>query len=112
MHSDCQFIGPLLTPAFATHALPALLLRQGLYQSGSAVAWKLVQRGLRDFAGNGGPLRVLHHIVSPLTAAFGYGEIRREESVTTREGSEDGLPGGNAKRIFTTGLANRVGCQH
>src|ERR1035438_8267742 len=90
MHFDCEFVGPLLTPGFTTHALPTLLSRHGLHPNHLADAWSLIRRGLRDFAAIGGPVRVLNHIVNPLAAALGYGEIRREETISTREGREDG----------------------
>ena len=35
-------------------------------------------------------MRVLNHLVNPLAAALGYGEIRREDAISTREGLEDG----------------------
>ena len=90
MFPECEFTGPCLTPEFVSHALPALLSRHGLYPGEPTSAWRLIQRGLRDFAASGGPVRVLHHIVNPLATAFGYGDIRREEAVATREGLEDG----------------------
>jgi hypothetical protein len=90
MYSDCQFIGPLLTPGFVAHALPALLSRHNLCPRELEAAWGRVQRGLRDFGSIGGPIRVLHCIVEPIAAAFGYREILREPSIETREGAEDG----------------------
>jgi hypothetical protein len=89
MPPECEMIGPSLNPAFAFQALPALLARHGLY-SASATGWQMVRRGLREFAGTGGPVRVLHHIINPFAVALGYSEIRREEAVSTREGPEDG----------------------
>lgn len=88
--SECEFVGPVLTPGFVAHALPALLSRHALYPSQPDVPWRTIHRGLRDFAATGGPVRVLHHVVGPLAAALGYGEIRREEPVATRDGVEDG----------------------
>jgi hypothetical protein len=90
MQPECEFSGPLLTPEFASHALPALLVRLRLYPSEPNAAWRLIRQGLQDFAGVGGPVRVLRHIVSPLASALGYCEIRREDPITTREGVEDG----------------------
>lgn len=90
MHSECEFIGPLLKPGFVTHALPALLSRLGLYPSETSAAWPRIRQGLRDFAGAGGPVRVLRHVVNPLANALGYDEVRREEPISTREGPEDG----------------------
>ncbi|HEX3995183.1 MAG TPA: hypothetical protein VHX39_28750, partial [Acetobacteraceae bacterium] len=90
MHRECEFIGPLLTPAFALHALPALLSRLGLYPADPTYAWRLIRRGLHEFAATGGPVRVLNHVVKPLAAGLGYCEIRREDPVATREGPEDG----------------------
>ena len=90
MLSECQFVGPALTPGFATQALLALLSRHGLYPDDPVAAWRLIHRGLQDFAAVGGPTRVLRHIVTPLTVALGYTEIHREAAITTREGAEDG----------------------
>ncbi len=90
MPPECELIGPSLTPAFASQALPALLARHGLYPIAPAAGWQMVQRGLREFAGTGGPVRVLHHIINPFATALGYREIRREEAISTREGPEDG----------------------
>jgi hypothetical protein len=90
MHRECEFIGPLLTPEFALHALPALLSRLGLYPTEPTAAWPMIRGGLQEFAGTGGQVRVLHYIVNPLATALGYGEIRREDAVPTREGLEDG----------------------
>jgi hypothetical protein len=90
MHVDCEFVGPLLTPGFTTHGLPALLARHGLYPDGAIPGWQSIHRGLSDFAALGGPVRVLRHVVNPLAAALGYHEVRREEDVATREGPEDG----------------------
>src|SRR6185312_16172378 len=90
MQADFGLIGPSLTPAFASQALPALLARLGLYPHEPTAGWRLVSRGLREFAGIGGPARVLHHIINPLATTLGYGEIRREDAVSTREGPEDG----------------------
>jgi hypothetical protein len=90
MHSDCAFIGPLLTPGFVARALPDLLSRHGLYPHEPGLAWQSIRRGLQEFAAVGGPVRVLRHIVNPLAAGLGYGEAGREEPVTTREGPEDG----------------------
>jgi hypothetical protein len=101
-------MGPSLTPEFASNALPALLSHRGLYPHEPAAAWRLIHRGLRDFAASGGPVRVLHHIVNPLSAALGYSEARREDAVATREGPEDGgyslrTPAGASLRVWTVG---------
>jgi len=90
MHSEFGLAGPLLTPGFLAHGLPEFLARRGLYPIEPAVHWRSIQRGLRDFAAAGGPVRVLHHVVNPLATALGYDEIRREEPISTREGPEDG----------------------
>jgi hypothetical protein len=90
MLSDCAFLGPMLSPAFVTRALPDLLTRCGLWPVDPAAAWKSIHHGLTDFASAGGPVRVLRHIVNPLSVGLGYGEIRREEPISTREGQEDG----------------------
>ena len=90
MHSDCQFAGPSLTPHFTDHALPALLVSRHLYLNQSAPAWRRIQQGVRDFAGTGGPKRVLHHIVTPFMTAIGYSDRDRAEPVATRIGLEDG----------------------
>jgi hypothetical protein len=90
MHPDYVFIGPSVTPRFASHELPALLSRHGLYPHEPAVAWRRILRGLRDFAATGGPVRVLHYVVNPLGTALGYGETRREDTIVTRDGAEDG----------------------
>jgi hypothetical protein len=90
MHPECEFVGPLLTPDFASHALPALLSRLGLYPTEPGGAWRRIYRGLQEFAASGGPIRVLNYVVSPLAAALGYDEIRREDAVGTRDGPEDG----------------------
>src|SRR3984957_18706511 len=108
MHPECVFIGPSLTSEFASHALPALLARHGLYPREPAVAWRGILRGLRDFAAAGGPVRVLHHIVYPLGAALGYGETRREDVIVTRDGNEDGgytlrTPAGSILRACPVG---------
>ncbi|MGA3000164.1 MAG: N-6 DNA methylase [Acetobacteraceae bacterium] len=101
-------MGPLLTPEFASHALPALLSRLGLYPTEPTEAWRMIQQGLQDFAATGGPVRVLHHVVNPLAAALGYSEIRREDTVATREGQEDGgyslrTRSGSALRVWPLG---------
>jgi hypothetical protein len=108
MYPECEFIGPLLTSAFVSHALPAFLSRHDLYPHDSAAAWRLIHRGLRDFAAVGGPVRVLHHIVNPLATALGYDQIRREEAISTREGPEDGgyslrTPHGAMLRVWPVG---------
>lgn len=90
MHPECEFIGPLLTQEFASHALPALLSRLGLFPTEPTEAWRTIHQGLQDFAATGGPIRVLHHVVGPMAAGLGYCEIRREDTVATREGQEDG----------------------
>jgi hypothetical protein len=90
MHPECEFVGPLLTPEFASHALSALLSRLGLFPTDPTATWLMIRRGLQEFAAIGGPVRVLHHVVNPLAAALGYCEIRREDAVATREGPEDG----------------------
>jgi hypothetical protein len=90
MYSECEFIGPLLSAEFASHALPVLLSRLGLYPTDQTTAWRIIRLGLQEFAATGGPVRVLNHIVNPLAAALGYCEIQREEAVATREGPEDG----------------------
>src|SRR5580658_6480455 len=90
MYSDCQFIGPLLTPGFVAHALPALLSRHNPHPGELEADWGRVKRGLRDFGTIGGPIRVLHCIVEPIAAAFGYREVLHEPSIETREGAEDG----------------------
>src|SRR4051794_27650767 len=90
MLSDCAFLGPMLSPAFAARALPDLLTRGGLWPVDPSAAWKSIHHGLRDFAAAGGPVRVLRHIVNPLSIGLGYDEIHREEPISTREGPEDG----------------------
>ncbi len=108
MHSECEFVGPLLTPEFASRALPALLSRHDLYPNEPVAAWRLIHLGLQDFAAIGGPIRVLHHIVNPLANALGYNEVRREETISTREGPEDGgyslrTSMGNSLRVWPIG---------
>ena len=108
MHPECEFIGPALTSEFASRALPALALRRGLYPDEPIAGWQLIHRGLQEFAGTGGPARVLNHIVNPLATALGYGEIRREDAISTREGSEDGgyslrTPSGSSLRVWPLG---------
>ena len=90
MPFDCEFVGPLLTPGFRAHGLSALCARLDLYPPEPFGEWQLLRRGLRDFADKGGPARVRRYVVSPLAAALGYNEIRREEPVVTRDGAEDG----------------------
>jgi hypothetical protein len=90
MQAECELTGPSLTPEFASQALPALLARRGLYPDECTAGWPLIYRGLREFAGTGGPVRVLHHIINPLATALGYSEIRREDAISTRDGPEDG----------------------
>jgi hypothetical protein len=108
MQPDCRFAGPLLTPGFVAHALPALLSRHGLYPDDTTGAWRTMYRGLQDFASVGGPIRVLHHIVNPLRVAVGYGETRREDMIATHEGLEDGgyllrIPNGSSLRAWPLG---------
>ena len=90
MSPECELIGPSLTPAFSSQALPALLSRHCLYPDEPAAGWRLVRSGLREFAGIGGGVRVLRHVIRPLANALGYGEVLREDAVSTREGPEDG----------------------
>jgi hypothetical protein len=108
MPSECEFVGPLLTPEFVSHALPALLSRLGLYPAEPTASWRMIRRGLQDFAATGGPIRVLHHVVNPLATALGYGEIVREDATATREGPEDGgyslrTPSGSMLRVWSFG---------
>src|SRR5271156_2701723 len=90
MHPELELAGPLFTPGFVAHGLPELLSRRGLYPIEPAVHWRSIRQGLLDFAASGGPVRVLHHVVNPLVLALGYDNIRREETISTREGPEDG----------------------
>jgi hypothetical protein len=90
MRSECEYAGPLLTPEFAAHGLPALLTRLNLYPAEPAIAWSQLQQGLRDFAATGGSSRVLRHVIRPLASALGYTEVLREERISTRDGLEDG----------------------
>ena len=71
-------------------ALPGVLARLGLYPAEPEAGWRMMRRGLRDFAATGGPARVLRHVVHPLAAALGYDAVGEGEAVTTREGAEDG----------------------
>jgi hypothetical protein len=109
MHPECEFCGPLLAPEFVSHALPALLSRLGLCPTEPTKTWQMVRRGLQDFAATGGPVRVLNHVVTPLATALGYGAIRREDPVATREGPEDAgyslhTPSGAMLRVWPFGM--------
>ena len=104
MEADRAFMGPLLSPGFVGREVEGVLGRLGLYPPEPEPGWRLMQRGLREFAATGGPARVLHHVVHPLAAALGYGDVAREEPVRTREGAEDG---GHVLRA-ADGMALRV----
>jgi hypothetical protein len=80
----------MLTPGFVTHVLNSLPSRRTDSLIEPISAWPIVHRGLQEFAGVGGPIRVLRHIANPLAITFGYDEMQRSETVATREGLEDG----------------------
>ena len=87
MLSDCEIAGPLLPPGFVAHGLPLFLERQKL----NAGPWPPVRDGLRAFAGTGGPVRVLNHVLRPLTRAFGYAGIVPDDGAYRLTTQGDGL---------------------
>ncbi len=96
--NDCAFFGPALSEPFAKFELEGYLKKSGLLpsatgDSGKALRefWEAYRRRLRNLGDQGGPLRVLHHVVEPLAEPLGYRpEPAREEEIKTREGFEDG----------------------
>ena len=87
---DLGLSGSLLAPGFVENELQAVLIRFGLSPANHNAHWTTIQDGLRVFGGTGGPVRVLRHVVEPLSRALGYVDIRRCEPVTTRDGADDG----------------------
>jgi len=84
MLADCVFIGPLLSEAFVTHELLALL--DGIAGKAAPADWGAVRGGLAGLAGTGGPARIARHVLAPLLG----GEISPAVRVKTQEGLEDG----------------------
>ena len=91
MHPECEFVGPLLTPEFAVARVAGIVV----------AAWSLSDLNrLRRGGRYGMDCRIslppaarsgcCNHVVNPLATALGYGEIRREDAIATREGPEDG----------------------
>ena len=82
------FSGPLFSPSFVSRELPNLLSEQNLFPTDAA--WRPIPEALRRLGGAGGEARVLEHVLRPLAAALGYASPRREDSVATALGPEDG----------------------
>ncbi len=95
--NDCSFVGPAIPEPFAKFDLEALLKKKALLPDAKGDAgrelrdfWEFYRRKLRNLGDRGGEVRVLNHVLEPLTKPLGYGQLTREVPVTTREGEEDG----------------------
>lgn len=113
---DCTFFGPALPEPFVLGQLETelnryRLLPRNLGDEGRALqeAWEGFRRKLRALGEQGGDLRVLRHVLEPLSVHFGYSSSEKQPSVITREGAEDGgtllaAPGGQKLRVWATAL--------
>jgi len=94
---DCSFFGPALPEPFVKYRLEALLKTRTLLPKTSGEAgkklknsWDIYRRTLRQLGERGGDRRVAHRVLEPLAERLGYGAPRRQDTVITREGAEDG----------------------
>jgi hypothetical protein len=94
---DCSFFGPALPEPFVKFELERLLRARDLLPDTRGESarilladWEAYRRKLRALGEQGGERRVAGHVLEPLTAPLGYGDLIRAEEVVTREGPEDG----------------------
>lgn len=94
---DCSFYGPALPEPFVKFQLDALLAKKKLLPKATGEegkklqdAWESYRRKLRDLGEHGGAIRVRNHVIEPLVGRLGYAKITPQDSVSTREGMEDG----------------------
>ena len=107
----CTFNGPALPEPFVRFELEKELSRLNLLPKNTGaegkqlqVSWESYRRKLRELAVRGGPLRVRHCVLDPLTERLGFARSEAAPEVETREGSEDGgflLVAGNGARLRT-----------
>ena len=105
---DCSVTGAAITEPFLRFELGNDLIRRRLLKP-TGPGWTQVTNRLRSLGSAGGPVRVANHVLAPLAPDLGYGPPRRQESVVTREGDEDGgwllhAPGGAQLRVWAVGV--------
>src|ERR1035437_8436618 len=93
----CTFNGPALPEPFVRFELEKELSRLNLLPKNTGaegkqlqVSWESYRRKLRELAVRGGPLRVRHCVLDPLTERLGFARSESAPEVETREDHEDG----------------------
>lgn len=79
---DCVLAGPAMTASFLHQGLARVIELPGEIDTD----WDGLRAGLR----RGGAQLVHRHVTLQLARALGYGRVVRQDSVTTRDGQEDG----------------------
>lgn len=105
---DCGVAGAAMTEPFVRFELGSELARRKLLRS-PGPAWDRLTRQLRKLGTEGGPVRVVNHVLAPLAPHLGYAPPRRQDLVSTREGPEDAgwlleAPDGARLRTWATGI--------
>jgi hypothetical protein len=80
--ADCTLAGSAMTAPFLHDGLARILKLPDEIDPG----WQALRGSLRG----GGAHRVHQHVTAKLASAFGYGRPLRQDTVSTREGQEDG----------------------
>src|ERR1019366_7905325 len=93
----CSFNGPALPETFVRFELGKELSRLHLLPKNTGaegkqlqVSWESYRRKLRELAVRGGPLRVRHCVLDPLTERLGFARSEAAPEVETRQGRKDG----------------------
>lgn len=94
---DASFFGHALPEPFVKYQLETLLCAKSLLPKATGAegstlkeSWEVYRAKLRLLGGQGGDIRVAHHVLEPLVERLGYARLVREKDVVTREGAEDG----------------------
>lgn len=95
--TSAKFIGPALPEPFVKFDLEKLLSQNNLLpktkgEEGRSLQelWDTYRRNLRNLGSTGGAIRVINHVIDPLTVPLGYALSEDGRKVATREGDEEG----------------------
>ena len=88
--ADCSLSGSAISPPFLQQELAHVLGRLGLLTPAPPNEWDAFRRKLAAVGRAAGSVKVHTHVIAPLAARLGYGKPERWNTVTTREGQEDG----------------------